>query len=262
MNNFNLSVSPSFTGKDIIYLDRQIKDKQDITHDVIRAHLEDSIDPWVFYYHQLANERKGGIHLRHDCEGSSACRTKSNPDKPVNKVDEKILEQAHVKALRVIRPNELYSGECLEFRPDDLDKLKEAGIKSIFCLFNNPDYGEYVKSLGMGYSDLYSVKNSHISIFDIKGELLEELIAHPEIYANDSHPKVAGLKEYLRILDGDSKEVPPPVYFGCQLGTDRTFMWRTLYGILRDCPKDEPLSPEIVEKLSEFYNDCCDHFRW
>ena len=100
-------------------------------------------------------------------------------------------------------------------------------------------------------------------MFDIRENLIKQLINHPDLYADeDIKGKIAGLKEFVNVLNGKSKDFPPPVYFGCQLGTDRTFLWYQLYLILKDEPQDKPLSRDVVEQLVKYSQEVEECFRW
>ena len=140
--------------------------------------------------------------------------------------------------------------------------MKEAGIKSVLCFVNYPDYKENAEAAGLKYIGLNSIKDAGLNVFDIKGDLIKDLINHPEIYAENSDGgKISALKEYIRILNGESEDLPLPLYFGCQNGTDRTILWYQLYEILKNEPMDKPLSPNVVGQLAEFRNEVEDYFR-
>jgi len=255
-NPFNRQIS---FGKDIVYRDRQIPHKQDQTHDLIRAHLEDLLGPLIFYQDQLEKEqRKRALRA-----GNSKSMKRTTPTRhaPV-KVDNNALKEMKISSFKIQRDNELYSGAQMAFEPEKLNKLKNAGIKTIFSLLPYSDYKENANAVGLNFSTLYDLKDAHISVFDVAGELVTHMIDNPKSWAEDDIPKIKGLKEFIKVLNGESDELPPPIYYGCQNGTDRTLMWTQLYKILKDCPQDEPLSKETVEELALFYKDNVDYFRW
>lgn len=240
------------------YKDRYIPDKQDQTRDIIRAHVEEQLGPEIFYAEQLKKERENRrpsgyytpiYYLPHK--------------KNAAKIDLAMLDTLKIYAFSERRKNELYSGAELSKEPKKLKTLKKAGINSIVSLVPYDDYEKNAKDAGLNFTDISKLKNSHLNVFDIQNELIDQLIRHPNIYADDDKDgKVAGLKEFVNILNGKSKEFPPPIYFGCQLGTDRTFLWYQLYLILKDEPQDEPLNKDTVKKLVQYSNDVKDTFRW
>lgn len=260
--NFQNYSRPTFRG-DVVYKDRYIQDSQDQTREILRAHLEYQMGPAIFYYDQLQKE---GLAKRVVLEDSTYLRTLKCKSSQKNKVDKSLLKSSDLNkySFRERRENELYSGGVLSQRPDLLNTLKKAGIKSVLCLV--PDYFDYkkeVESVGLKFIDLCSIKDSGLNVFDINGDLINQLINHPDVYAsNSSVGKISGLKEFIKILSGESEDYPPPVYFGCQNGTDRTVMWYQLYNILKDEDMNKPLSYDAVERLVEFSSQVNDYFRW
>lgn len=259
--NINCS-SVSFRG-DLVYKDRYIPSKQDVTHDVIRAHFEEQLGPYFYYIDQIAKEKQV-MHLKPQKKNSDdywkeSCYTHKENN---HKVDFSKLQKLGLPALRERRQNELYSGFQLHCVPEELDSVKKAGIKSVFGLV--PYYEkDVVEKSGLVYKDLATVSSTPLSVFDINGDLIQNLIKHPEIYANgNSDEKTESLKMFVKTLNGDNPDVPLPIYFGCHNGTDRTFLWYHLYTILKDEDMDKPLSQEKVRELAEFTCDLADYFRW
>ncbi len=259
IQSFSRIGSKSF-GSEFIYKGRYIPEKQDQTIDVIRTHLEEQLGPQLFYYDQLIKEK---ISIR-------PAEIETNSFKPVLKkqrlrtgVNIKKMQRLNLPAFRERRPNELYSGGNLAYQPEKLKALKDAGIKSVLCFVNYPDYKEDAEAAGLNFIELNSIKGAALNVFDISGDLIKELINHPESYVDDRKGvKVSALKEFIRILNGENEEMPLPLYFGCQNGTDRTFMWYQLYNILKDEPMDKPLSAEAIARLAVFRNEVEDYFRW
>lgn len=247
-------------GSELIYKGRYIPDKQDQTLDIVRAHFEEKMGPQLFYYDQLIKEK---LSIR-----ASERMTKPlyhKPEKPVSKTKVNLdkLEKLNLPSFRERRPNELYSGGHIAYQNDKLKGLKDAGIKSVLCFVNYPDYKENAEALGLNFVELNEINGGALNVFDISGDLLKELINHPDLYAEDQYgEKITALKEFVKILNGESEDMPLPLYFGCQNGTDRTFMWYQLYDILKNEPMDKPLSPSVIEQLAKFRNEVEDYFRW
>ena len=254
----NISVSNvSFRG-DLIYKDRYIPNKQDITHDVIRADFEDKLGPYIFYYDQLARERE--MVVTQGLQLHSLPYTAEQKVKSTKKVNVQLLEELKIPSYRERRKNELYSGAQLVNRHNLLDGIKKAGIKSVYSLAPSDEYKQEVEERGMKY---HSLIQSGLSIFDINGDVLKELIKNPESYVNEQNDeKIQGIKDFVKTLNGDNPKMPLPLYFGCHYGTDRTFMWYQLYGILKDVDMDKPLPEDKVIELAEFVQSVDDHFRW
>ena len=250
-SNINFSSS-------LIYKNRYISDKQDQTHDIIRAHLEEQFGPEIFYFEQFEKEKALKYSPAHYFFPRDREKTVKKKD-----VDLGLIRKQEIYAFCERRKNELYSGEQLSNKPEKLKALKKAGINSVISLVVYKDYENNAKAAGLNFSDIFDVGNSGLSVFDIRENLVKQLINHPYLYADKGITgKIAGLKEFINILNGESKEFPPPVYFGCQLGTDRTFLWYQLYLILKDEPQDKPLSPDVVEELVKYSQMVDETFRW
>ncbi len=250
--------SKSF-GTALIYKGMYIPTKQDTTIDIIRTHLEEQMGPQLFYYDQLIKEK---LSVRPTINIMQPLQQSGETPRLKTKVNAEIMKGLNLPAYRERRPNELYSGGNLAYQPEKLKALKEAGIKSVLCFVNYPDYKENAEAAGLKYIGLNSIKDAGLNVFDIKGDLIKDLINHPEIYAENSDGgKISALKEYIRILNGESEDLPLPLYFGCQNGTDRTILWYQLYEILKNEPMDKPLSPNVVGQLAEFRNEVEDYFR-
>ncbi len=250
--------SVSFRG-DIVYKDRYIPNKQDITHDVIRAHFEEQLDPYYYYLDQIAKEREILVNrgMAVSALPYTVAPAKSTEKKEVNV---RLLENLKIPSFRIKRQNELYSGAQLMGKPELIDGIKKAGIKSVYSLAPSDEYRQQVEERGMNF---HSLEQSGLSIFDIKGDVLKELIDNPENYVNEKQDvKIQGIKDFIKTLNGDNPDMPLPIYFGCHYGTDRTFMWNRLYNILKDVDMDKPLPNEKVVELAEFVQDVEDHFRW
>ena len=247
----------SFSG-DLIYKDRYIPEKQDQTHDIIRAHLEDKFGPHIFYYDQLQKEKNMNFLPCFYYYTKLPSRTRTKQE-----VDLELAKKAGIYSFSERRKNELYTGAELSCEPEKLKKLKEAGINSVISLVVYGGYEENARKAGLKFTDIFDLANSGLNVFDIRDNLIKQLIRHPEYYADDDvKGKIAGLKEFVNILNGKSVQFPPPVYFGCQWGTDRTFMWYQLYLILKDAPQDKPLSEDVIQKLVKYSQDVEETFRW
>lgn len=251
----------SFRG-DVVYKDRYIPNKQDNTHDVIRAHFEEKLGPYVFYLEQLAKEREMFASTGYTLPIVTAIPTPPTKISTEFHVDVPLLESLNISSFRERRKNELYSGKQLRCKPEELETLKKAGIKSVFGLVPYFEKDAVIES-GLVYSDLYSLNDSKLSVFDINGDLIKQLINEPESYADcGKNTKVAALKTFVKTLNGENPDIPLPIYFGCHQGTDRTHMWYKLYNILKDEDMNKPLSQEVVSKLAEFAQDADEYFRW
>lgn len=252
--------SVSFRG-DIIYKDRYIPDKADNTHDIIRAHFENELDPYFFYLDQIAKEKEmltnRGFSVR-----SLPYTTKTTTQQKTTKkeVDVELLKKLKISAFRERRTNELYSGAKLTDCPTKLDEMKKAGIKSVYSLVPSDEYKAEVEKRGMHY---HSLIQSELSIFDINGDVMEKLINNPKSFVNEENdPKIQGIKDFVKTLNGDNPQMPLPMYFGCHYGTDRTYFWHRLYTILKDVDMEKPLPDDKVLELAEFMQDVDEHFRW
>lgn len=268
MNLTNSNIN--FKG-DFIYKGRYFPDKQDQTHDVIRAHYEEQLGEFFYYQDQLDKEGKFAIRgyekspnsIERKCETCQVSDIKSDLKKADSKVDVEILKNARLGAFRERRPNELYSGEYVAYQPEKIEALAKAGIKSVLCLVNYPEYKENLEKYGLKYDSLSTLTKTNLNVFDVNGDMIKELIRHPESYAQTGeNTKIGALKKFVQTLNGDNPDMPLPMYFGCQLGTDRTFLWHRLYTILKDEDMTQPLSEETVQKLAEFAELTKDCFRW
>lgn len=252
------SIKTQSFGSAIQYKGRYIPDKYDQTVDIIRAHFEEKLGPLFFYQDQINKEtsQKYKKTAKTDIIIEKA-------QKGENKVDVNMLKDLKFQSLKEVRQNELYSGGNLAYNPEKLKTLKEAGINSVLCLVNYPDYKKNAEEAGLNFIELGKINDSGLNIFDINGDLLKTLINHPESYCETkSDSKIAALKEFIKILNGENEKYPLPLYFGCQNGTDRTYMWTQLYKILKDEDMTKPLSKEAVNTLAEFRVDLEDYFRW
>lgn len=83
------------------------------------------------------------------------------------KVNVEKMKGLNLPAYRERRPNELYSGGNLAYQPEKLKGLKEAGIKSVLCLVNYPDYKENVEAAGLNFIELNAIKGAALNVFDI-----------------------------------------------------------------------------------------------
>ena len=247
--------SISFRG-DIMYKDRYIPHKQDNTHDVVRAHFEEQLGPYIFYLDQLARERESLIAPWDKVKKIDP----SKKQKKVKKVNVDLLKSLNISSFRERRENELYSGEQVSCCPENLEVLKKSGIKTIFglCPYLEKDK---IEEAGLAYSDLLSLDNTRLSVFDITGDLLKDLVRNPASYVEETG-KICALKTFIRTLNGENPDLPLPIFFGCHNGTDRTFMWFQLYNMLKDQDMTKPLPSEVVEKLARFVQDAEDYFRW
>lgn len=246
--------SVSFRG-DITYKDRYIPNMQDNTHDIIRAHFEEQLGPNFFYLEQIAKERQALIkpwdRIKKMDQRSKNQEVKVNVD---------LLKSLNISSFRERRENELYSGEQVSCKPEVLQTLKNAGIKTVFGLCPYLEK-EKIEEAGLFYSDLLSLNNARMSVFDINGDMLKDLVRNPDLFMDESG-KIGGLKTFIRTLNGENPELPLPMFFGCHNGTDRTFMWFQLYNLLKDQDMTKPLSDDAVEKLARFVQDAEEYFRW
>ena len=246
--------SVSFRG-DITYKDRYIPNMQDNTHDIIRAHFEEQLGPNFFYLEQIAKERQALIK-----PWDRIKKMDQRGEKQEVNVDVDLLKSLKISSFRERRENELYSGEQVSCRPEDLQTLKKAGIKTVFGLCPYLEK-EKIEEAGLFYSDLLSLNNARMSVFDINGDMLKDLVRNPDLFMDESG-KIGGLKTFIRTLNGENPELPLPMFFGCHNGTDRTFMWFQLYNLLKDQDMTKSLSDDAVEKLARFVQDAEEYFRW
>ena len=247
--------SVSFRG-DITYKDRYIPNKQDNTHDIVRAHFEEQLGPYFFYLDQIAKERESLISPWDKVKKINS----SKQQKKVNKVNVDLLKSLKISSFRERRENELYSGEQVCCRPESLKTLKKAGIKTIFglCPYVEKDA---IKASGIAYSDLLSLNDARLSVFDINGDMLKDLVRNPASYVEETG-KIGALKTFIKTMNGENPDLPLPIFFGCHNGTDRTFMWFQLYNMLKDQDMTKPLPSDVVEELARFVQDADDYFRW
>lgn len=252
--NINSVSSPSFCGFD--YLGRYIKDKQDTTHDVIRAHLEDSLGPYIFYYDELEKEKMPFSYY------SLYMNLNSSTNKKAEKqVDEDLINQLKIPNYRKRRQGELYSGAELSFCPEKLEGLKQAGVNSVFCLVPVDDYKEAANEAGLNYGFLNTVCRG-LSFRSINDGIVNSLIKSPELWVEGKEDaQTMALKTFVETLNGKNPDLPLPIYFGCHNGTDRTVLWFMLYDILKDAPYDKPLSDKKIEQLAEFAEIVCSSTR-
>lgn len=261
INCINTKFIPSFKS-DFVYKDRYIPNEQDCTTDVVRAHLEYEFGPYVFYHEQLEKEKAPLSVILANYTATSPTKTPNQRKKKNTiQIDFNHLKKQGISSLRERRKNELYSGQELSNKPEAIKELKNVGFKSVICLVPSFDYEEQVIELGMNFK---SLRDFSLDIHDLHGDMMKQLINHPELYAgnNSKGTKVESLKTFINTLNGKNPDMPLPLYFGCNNGTDRTVIWYSLYSILKDEDMDKPLSPEVVEKLVEFRQNTDDYFRW
>lgn len=258
----NISVpNISFRG-DVVYKDRYIPHKQDNTHDIVRAHFEDQLGPYFFYLEQLAKEREMFALSKYTLPVSTKPSESPMKQSTKLKVDVPLLESLKIASFKERRKNELYSGRQLCCKPEELEALKKAGIKSIFGLVPYFEKDSVIES-GIKYCDLFSLNNSRLCVFDVNGDMMKQLIKDPSSYTEDRpNSKISALKMFIKTMNGDNPDIPLPIYFGCHQGTDRTYMWYKLYNILKDEDMNKPLSSEKVQELAQFVHDADDYFRW
>ena len=100
------------------------------------------------------------------------------------------------------------------------------------------------------------------------GELLKELYRHPDIWVTrdengdikkDADKNILDLQMFFDILDGNNKNYPTPIYYGCDFGSESTSVWTDVYMLLRNQDKTKPLSADVVAKLIEIEEDCADY---
>lgn len=260
--NSSLPVTRASFGSDFTYKDRYFPHKQDQTVDVIRAHFEEKLGSDFYYLDQVSketdiNQAKVTLYIQQLLNEAKA-KKKEKPQ-----INSKSLSTLGISAFRERKKNEIYSGEHLAYKPEVLKSLKEAGIKSVFCLVPQDEYKDRCKEAGLNYLSLRDINGTGLSVFDINGDLIKNLIKDPASYANiEQDEKIECLKVFVKTMKGENPEIPFPMYFGCHNGTDRTYFWYLLFNILKDHDMDKPLTPEIVQKLAEFAEDVDNHYRW
>ena len=163
--------------------------------------------------------------------------------------------------------NTLIRGARLISMDNGIDVAKEAGIKTVLALEPDilGDYGKAVTEKGLNFVSLSNIGHKKIHIRSIipspyqKETLLDELIKKPEIWAtrnkdgsikDDALDEILDLQEFIDILDGKNKKYPLPIYYGCQLGTDRTFAWTETYKALKNVDRTKPLDEKTIENLA------------
>lgn len=150
-------------------------------------------------------------------------------------------------------PNRLYTGQSLAAKPEITKLLKTSGINSVlYLLNNNPYYRQNATDAGLNYMELKEIGNGTLSSSNF--DIINELTKKPEMYADSGNKEIEDLKTYIDTLNGKNEDLPHPLYMGCSYAHEITPNWVNLYTILKDQPKDEPLSESTIAKLSDFLN--------
>lgn len=205
---------------------------------------------------------------------------KNTSQKQVKKeysVDESCLRQLGYSYCNSRRKNEVYTGARLISKPNGVEMAKKAGIKTVISIegIMNEIYSEPVEKAGMKFDTLDNIGNKTLRLFGIiktqyhEPEILNKLIERPETWMTQDEngnklknidKNIEDVQEFIDILDGKKEEYPLPIYYGCQWGTNRTYVWHLFYDMMKNEDRTKPLSEEKVKKLQEFKKDIEDLF--
>ena len=252
-----------------------------VVREKIREHIENNFNATYHFPNQF--DRKSIEQLKGEFKfysstnaGEKADETGSNPE---TKVDElKLRKKLNWGYLNRKRKDELYSGPALSKINGGCAILKNGGFNSILALEsdNDSNYGKIARSEGLKFVGLENIGNGTLHVFCIihtqhKPEVLMSLIEHPEEWATmnpDGTKKetvdkaVSDIQDFIDIMDGKNEDYPLPLYFGCDLGSNRTYYWNLFYNILKNEDRTKPLSEEVIQKLQEFDKDTEDCYRY
>ena len=162
-------------------------------------------------------------------------------------------EHGLIEGFNEIIPDKLYVGQALGAKPEVAKLLKKSNINSVlFLLKNDIYYRENAQNAGLNYMELGEIGHGSLSPYNF--DPIDKLVKQPELYSDSKAKDIQDLKEFIDIVNGKDENLPGPLYMGCSYVTKVTPRWCMLYKILKDQPKDQPLTPERVEDLSNFLN--------
>ncbi len=188
-----------------------------------------------------------------------------------NKLKQAIGDNGFVSAKR---DNELYTGPRINQYPDGIKHAKESGINTIVSLgpidFTYGEKGmQEAKENDIKLISIKDIGNKSLFTFAVipsasDAPLLHRLMDYPEGWATvdengkikeDADKSILDAQEFIDILNGNHKDYPLPIYYGCDYGTNKTYSWHSFYNILKDCDRTKPLDKKTVEKLARLYTD-------
>ncbi|MDD3237370.1 MAG: hypothetical protein PHV37_04660 [Candidatus Gastranaerophilales bacterium] len=231
-----------------------------IAREAIRGQIEGHCDASYEFSEQLGSMTKAEIMLKMRQKAATQDKITTDDSNTSTEVDVERLSKEGIYAFSERIKNKLYSGQCLENKPDQIKALKESGIKTVLALVPSDEYKNVVEKEGLNYVQLHNIGKQQLRV--LSSDAFIELANRPELYGKNSSNAINDLKEYVNILNGENEKTPYPIYMGCQWGTDRTFEWYTAYKILKDAPQDKPLSTDRVKQLSDLIEMMEDHKRW
>ncbi len=236
----------------------------------IREHIECQLGPTYVYSQELGKMSVGEAKAFLAMQKAIMPKFDKEDTKSIKHVDVQALSQKIPADRSVLRLNEwdyrpkpiiegfgeiikdkLYVGQSLGGKPEIAKLLKKSNINSVLYLLKNDHYYKQNSlDAGLNYMELSKIGNGTLAPYNY--DILNEITKNPKIYANSKNREIEDLKAFIDILDGNNKDMPGPLYMGCSYVTTVTPRWLDIYKILKDQPKNKPLSQERVEKLSEF----------
>lgn len=260
INNFNIRFkSTNFDYKN---------DESAYTRQLIRQRLEENLGCLYLYQDQFDKQSYKEMKSKLDAKAASNLYHSNNEKPSIHKVNYSALEELNIFAHEK-RKNELYSGAKLLRKSNGIKTAAEAGIKTIVSIAPDisGEYEEATKEEGLNFISIDQIGNKRLRFSSItpdkiqNGDLLKKLIRYPEEWAtidengdvkSDVSKDVYDLQCFIDILDGKNPDYPLPIYYGCEMGCEKTSAWTTIYNILRNEDRTKPLSEDVLCKLVKF----------
>lgn len=260
INNFNIRFkSANFDYKN---------DSSAYARQVIRQRLEENLGCLYLYQNQFDTQSYKEIKSKLDAKAASNLYSTNTVGQSMHKVNYSALEELNIFAHEK-RKNELYSGARLLSKINGIKTAAKAGIKTIVSIAPDTSgkYEEEAKEAGLNFITIDKIGNKKLRFSSItpdkiqNGDLLKKLIRYPEEWATtdengnvktDVSKDIYDLQSFIDILDGKNPDYPLPIYYGCEMGCEKTSAWTTIYNILKTEDRTKPLSEEALRKLVKF----------
>lgn len=245
---------------------------------VIRQRLEENLGCLYLYQDQFDTQSYKEIKSKLDAKAASNLYHRNNTKQSTHKVNYRALEELNIFAHEK-RKNELYSGAKLSNKTNGIKTAAEAGIRTIVSIAPDTSgkYEEEAKKAGLNFISIDKIGNKKLRFSSItpdkiqNGDLLKKLIRYPEEWATtdengiiraDASKDIYDLQCFIDILDGKNQNYPLPIYYGCEMGCEKTSAWTTIYNILRTEDRTMPLSEDVLRKLVKFEKSEKEYYKY